>query len=80
MNNEIQKALTLINEGDWDGAHTLVQDGNDNLSCLVHAYLHREEGDIGNAEYWYRRAGEQLPNNSLEEELVRLKALASLAI
>jgi hypothetical protein len=66
------KALALARGGRWDAAHELVQNYGDVLSCLIHAYLHRVEGDIWNAGYWYRRAGEEMPHNSLEEELQRL--------
>ncbi len=75
MNTHL-KALTLAREGDWHGAHDLVQLHNDALSCLIHGYLHREEGDLGNAGYWYRRAGETLPENSLEQEWQRLRQRA----
>ncbi|MDO3385883.1 hypothetical protein QWI17_08540 [Gilvimarinus sp. SDUM040013] len=70
-----RQAIGLIENGDWEGAHNLVQDESDTLSCLLHAYLHRDEGDIGNAGYWYRRAGESFPDNSLSEELERLKSM-----
>jgi hypothetical protein len=63
--------------GDWDAAHNLVQSRSDKLACLIHAYLHREEGDLGNAGFWYRRAGESVPDNTLAEELDRLYALAN---
>jgi hypothetical protein len=43
---------------------------------MVHGYLHRVEGDEGNAAYWYRRAGKSLPANSLPEEFDRLYELA----
>ena len=70
-----EKALDLAKAGHWDEAHTLVQSYTDPMSCLIHAYLHRVEGDMGNARYWYARAGERIPNNTLEEELDRLGAL-----
>lgn len=66
------RALQLIRDGKWDAAHELVQEHSDRLSCLIHAYLHRAEGDLGNARYWYAEAGEKMPNNTLEEELERL--------
>lgn len=66
------KALDLSKAGKWDEAHRLVQGHSDSMSCLIHAYLHRVEGDLGNAKYWYRRAEESMPDNSLEEELSRL--------
>ncbi|UTF60114.1 hypothetical protein [Gilvimarinus sp. DA14] len=77
MNNAAQqKAIAAIEQGDWHGAHELVQDGNDSLSCLLHGYLHREEGDLANAAYWYRRARQSMPDNSLADELERIKTLA----
>ncbi len=54
--------------GDWDRAHRAVQDDPSAASAWVHAYLHRKEGDIGNAHYWYRRAGKPPYNGSLESE------------
>lgn len=69
------KALNLAKQGQWDDAHELVQPYSDAWSCRIHGYLHRVEGDLGNAAYWYRRAGMELPDNSLEDELNRLYAL-----
>jgi hypothetical protein len=42
--------------GDWDTAHELAQRHDDADSARVHAWLHRIEGDLANADYWYRRA------------------------
>ena len=50
------KALDLTREGSWDESHKIIQQYSDKLSCLIHAYLHRVEGNIGNAKYWYKRA------------------------
>jgi hypothetical protein len=66
------KALNLSKAGKWDEAHRLVQGHSDPMSCRIHAYLHRVEGDLSNARYWYRRAGESVPDTSTEEELSRL--------
>jgi len=66
------KALDFAREGSWDESHKLVQQYSDNLSCLIHAYLHRVEGNISNAQYWYGRAGVDMPNNKLEDELNHL--------
>lgn len=54
--------------GDWEAAHTLAQEQNDGDGAWVHAYLHRKEGDLANADYWYRRAGKTRPDASLEDE------------
>ncbi len=54
--------------GDWDQAHDFAQRDNEAESAWVHAYLHRKEGDLVNADYWYVRAGRTLPEERLEEE------------
>lgn len=55
-------------KGDWEKAHTLVQDLGTKEAAWVHAYLHRKEGDISNAGYWYRRAGKEEFKGTLEQE------------
>lgn len=62
------KALWHDAKGDWDNAHKLIQDVEDQTASWIHAYLHRKEGDIGNADYWYRRAGKNRSSLSLEKE------------
>ena len=49
-------ALWWAKKGDWDKAHKLVMDEDGRDAAWVHAYLHRLEGDAGNAAYWYRQA------------------------
>ena len=61
-------ALWWAHRGGWDAAHTLVQDDPGRDAAWVHAYLHRREGDAGNAAYWYRRAGRVAAHGSLETE------------
>ena len=65
-----QYALSLWYDarGDWHKAHALIQDIGDNTAAWIHAYLHRKEGDAGNAAYWYRRAGKKKPAGALEKE------------
>ncbi len=55
-------------QGNWERAHEVAQDGEDANSAWVHAYLHRKEGDEGNAAYWYRRAGRRMATGNLETE------------
>jgi hypothetical protein len=55
-------------KGNWKKAHDIIQDEEDKIGSWVHAYLHRKEGDIWNADYWYRKAGRERPTVSLEEE------------
>ncbi|TFV97149.1 hypothetical protein E4S40_00395 [Algoriphagus kandeliae] len=54
--------------GNWDMAHSQVDHLSGKLSARVHAYLHRKEGDLWNADYWYRIAGEERPTYSLDRE------------
>jgi hypothetical protein len=54
--------------GDWDAAHRVAQDVDDDEGAWVHAYLHRKEGDLANAQYWYRRARHPMPTVPLEDE------------
>jgi hypothetical protein len=77
MNCDHAKALQAAKNGDWDQAHELVQDYRDSMSCLIHGYLHRVEGDLSNAGYWYNRAGQSMPDNTLEDELNRILDLAA---
>ncbi len=66
------KALWYDGKGDWQKAHNQVDHLSSQSGARVHAYLHRKEGDIWNADYWYRRAGEVRPTQSLEEEWAEL--------
>jgi hypothetical protein len=62
------KALSLIAAGDWDGAHALVQDEDSAAAAWVHAHLHRIEGDLDNAGYWYGKAGKTPATGDFEDE------------
>lgn len=61
-------ALWKAGRDDWHGAHNIVQDDPSIHAAWIHAYLHRAEGDLGNAAYWYRRAGQPVASNDLERE------------
>jgi hypothetical protein len=62
------RALWHDARGDWEEAHSIAQDIEDQAGAWIHAYLHRKEGDLGNAGYWYRRAGRPVAHDSLERE------------
>jgi hypothetical protein len=62
------RALWWDAKGNWERAHELAQERDDAAGMLVHAYLHRKEGDPSNAAYWYRRAGESPSTASLDHE------------
>lgn len=55
------QALWYDARGDWDRAHEVCQQAKSRDGDWVHAYLHRKEGDVGNAGYWYVRAGRPMP-------------------
>ena len=65
-------ALWWAGKGNWGQAHKIAQDEDDASSAWVHAYLHRVEGDLGNAGYWYRHAGQPVASDSLETEWQRI--------
>lgn len=71
------EVLNQAQQGLWHEAHQQVQPYSNTLACLIHGYLHRVEGDFGNAGYWYSRAGEEMPNNTLAEEWQRLYRLTT---
>lgn len=62
------KALWYDGKNDWEQSHTIIQDIEDADAAWIHAYLHRREGDTGNADYWYRRAGKKRPSVALDQE------------
>src|SRR5438132_14425271 len=55
-------------KGDWARAHESAQQDEGPDGSWVHAYLHRKEGDNGNAAYWYSRAGKPVCRDSLDAE------------
>ena len=60
--------------GDWNEAHRIAQDVDDVNGAWVHAYLHRKEGDLGNASYWYRRSNQPIACDALGAEWERIAA------
>jgi phage major head subunit gpT-like protein len=62
------KALWYDAKGEWEAAHDLAQQIDGTNGAWIHAYLHREEGDNSNANYWYNRAGKTMPAKSLQQE------------
>ena len=66
--SEHLKALWHDAKGDWQLSHNIIQDIKDAQAAWIHAYLHRKEGDIWNADYWYNRAGKKRPSVSLQQE------------
>ena len=66
------RAMWADAKGDWTTAHSIAQEIDGEVGSWIHAYLHRKEGDAGNARYWYRRAGLPPAHDTLEEEWARI--------
>src|ERR1700740_1056143 len=62
------QALWWAANENWDKAHRIVMNGHDQDCAWVHAYLHRVEGDLDNASYWYRQAGKAAADGALDDE------------
>ena len=59
---KLLEAVDMALSGDWQAAHLIAQDHEeDKIANWIHAVVHRMEGDLGNARYWYRRAGRAYP-------------------
>ncbi len=72
--NDLLSALWYEARGDWARAHKLAQQQNDEFGFWIHAYLHRVEGDQGNADYWYRKAGREPSRLPLAQEWEEIAA------
>ena len=69
------KSLWYEKKGNWQKAHEIVQNESERMSKLIHAYLHRKEGDLWNANYWYKAANETMSDLSLNHEWENLVKL-----
>jgi len=67
-------ALWWAGKDDWDRAHRIVMNEGGKECAWVHAYLHRREGDLENARYWYGQARRSAPSISLPEEWSEMAA------
>jgi len=68
MQNPLIIAIEKAEQGYWDEAHMIVQQMNDPIANWLHANLHREEGDIDNAKYWYHQAIREYSDTDIETE------------
>jgi len=66
--SETLRSLWWDKKREWDTAHTIAQEIATPQGSAVHAYLHRKEGVLWNADYWYSRAGRMRPDIPLEKE------------
>ena len=80
FNQQCLKAIDLIIvSDDWDGSHKIVQDINSPVAKLIHAVLHKIEGDEANSRYWYNRSAldvyETYDNYKQELQSIKMKLL-----
>ncbi len=77
--SELEAGLWHAMKGNWHASHDIVQNLHGHLPAWIHAYLHKIEGDIGNANYWYAVAGMRPPTVARDDELelIMEKVLAS---
>jgi hypothetical protein len=61
-------ALWYDGRKEWEKSHDIAQEIFDSNGSWIHGYLHRKEGDLPNAGYWYRKAKKQQPYGSLDKE------------
>ena len=66
--SEPLQAMWHAYKGDWETAHNIAQSISSELGSWIHAYLHRVEGDLRNADYWYKRAGKPPHSGSTDAE------------
>lgn len=74
VRNTLLDALAHLERGEWEAAHKIVQSHGSPHACWLHGVVHVMEGDLGNAGYWYRRAGRPLSQDTTAE-IVAIKAL-----
>ncbi|MGV8839293.1 MAG: hypothetical protein ACWA6X_03200 [Bauldia sp.] len=66
--------LWYAGRGDWEAAHDTVRLDESAAAAWVHAHLHRIEGDLDNARYWYGQAGRPYTAEPLEAERAKIAA------
>ena len=66
----LTRALDLLDQGEWQAAHEIVQKESSPLAAWLHGIVHALEGDLDNARYWYRRADRAFPGaGAVREEI-----------
>ena len=79
MSERVVEAIELLEEGNWQAAHAIVQEHSSPMASWAHGIVHLMEGDVSNAGYWYRRAARDLPGGNatgeaISKEIAALKA------
>lgn len=75
----LKQAVEFAAAGDWQAAHRIVQKDSSTHGAWLHGIVHVMEGDLGNADYWYQRAGRKRPDPpDVDAEIATLRAVAGL--
>ncbi len=74
------RALWFDRKGDWEMAHETAQSDKSKDGSWVHGYLHRVEGDLDNASYWYGQSGRKRTDNPLDEEWEKIASTLLAAV
>jgi len=72
----LNTVIRHLQKGNWEKAHSIVQNDSSDMGCWAHGIVHMLEGDIGNARYWFRRAGRPFPRD--REATAEIDALVSM--
>jgi len=73
FDSETERCLWLAKVRGWEEAHEIVESLPEPAASWIHAMFHREEGDVGNAMYWYSKANKTMPSSNLSYEQEWLK-------
>ena len=78
MDATLKDAVQLLEQGDWEAAHKIVQNLSSPAAYWAHAIAHMMEGDRDNADYWYGKAERSRSEPFiLSQEIARLSWLAN---
>jgi hypothetical protein len=78
LERQLREALDHAAAGDWQRAHEIVQEHEESdVANWIHALVHRMEGDLDNARYWYRRCGRKPADLSAAAEVEQIRAALS---
>src|SRR5512132_717881 len=70
----LAQAVRHLEAGEWQAAHEIAQKDTSALGCWAHGIVHLVEGDLPNAQYWYRRARRTFPHlDNAHAEIAALK-------
>jgi hypothetical protein len=74
----LETAVDLLARGDWQHAHEIVQKDDSPLAAWLHGIVHILEGDLKNAQGWYRRADRAFPDPAtVQDEIVAARTKVS---